>query len=223
VVGGATAVPYQAELTNVPPGLHTLVARATDNRGRTGISAGVQVRVNAPPVVTLVEPVNGAVLVGSATIRANLSDADGTVVLVEVLRNGEVALASAPQGPEFVAGFGFPGVQTFAVRVTDNLGVSTTSPTVQVTVQPFTVGIGSPAGGSTVNAGNVLVSGTFQGPADSSIRVNGILATLVFDGFGGTFSAVVALAVGDSEIVAELTSPSATIGVGAGVRVTVLP
>ncbi|APV48359.1 hypothetical protein BWI17_00850 [Betaproteobacteria bacterium GR16-43] len=225
-IGIALAPPYRVELVNVPPGTYTLFARATDDRGRTTQSANVQVRVDAPPLVTLLEPADGIVVSGGIPIRANVSDPDGTVTSIQVLINGQVSWTVQPQGPEFRTAVVFlvPGLYTIAVRVKDNNGVSTDSSAVHVTALPFGVTVDSPARDATVSAGNVTVSGTFNAPAGATIRVNGVPAVLLFDasGYSGTFSAIVPMAVGQNQISTELISPDGT-SISTIVNVTVVP
>ncbi|QJR09735.1 hypothetical protein DSM104443_00785 [Usitatibacter rugosus] len=137
-VGISTAQFPSVSLTDVPAGLHTLTARATDNRGGVGLSAPVQVRVNATPTVSIVEPANGATVGQSFPLRALLWDDDDDLLYVELLVNGEsVALYfGSPPELEISAFIDGVGVHTVALRVMDSRFVITTSESIQVTVVP---------------------------------------------------------------------------------------
>jgi hypothetical protein len=80
-LGQATAAPYTVVWVNPPYGQYRLTALATDNLGGASESAPVHVTVNAPPFVSLQEPLNGALFVAPAdiTLRAVASDPDGTI------------------------------------------------------------------------------------------------------------------------------------------------
>ncbi|QJR13961.1 Ig-like domain-containing protein [Usitatibacter palustris] len=224
-IGKKSVIPYQVDAVDVPPGNHILYARVTDNRGLVRQSASVAVRVNAPPTVTLVEPANGATVWGGFVLRATMSDADGSVRQYEILQDGLAIVVSPYRGPEITAGLGFPGTHTYAVRVIDNEGAQTTTPAVTVTGLPTSLHYVSPTPGGTVIAGDVLVTGTFQGPPTTSIVVNGVSATLVFDANGGgTFSATIPLlSVGSRTIEAFMSSPDLAFPFGVGIQVNVIP
>lgn len=119
VVGSATSAPYRLEWAHAPAGDVDLVARATTRSGRANDSGRVRVRVelpaNAQPVVTWLEPVEGAtVAMGSHVLfRAEARDPDGRVVGLELWRDG-TNIASAegamlgeawPAGPAGHFGF----------------------------------------------------------------------------------------------------------------------
>jgi hypothetical protein len=59
LLGQSTAAPYSMVWNNVSPGMYTLTAKATDNLGRVATSSIVNVKVNAPQVLT-VNPVADA-------------------------------------------------------------------------------------------------------------------------------------------------------------------
>src|SRR5690606_12464500 len=72
-------------------GVHTLLARATDDGGKTG-EHSIQVTVdnNVPPTVQIDSPANGATVSATITIEASASDTgdDGGVVQVEFFVDG---------------------------------------------------------------------------------------------------------------------------------------
>ena len=91
---------------------------------------------NVAPLVSLTSPSNGAVFTAPATIAmsANASDADGTVASVE-FRTGSTLLGSDGSVPFGVTWSGVPaGTYILTARAIDNLGASTTSAPITVSV-----------------------------------------------------------------------------------------
>ncbi len=87
LIGTESDAPYYRRWYNVPPGNYTITAKATDNNGAVTVSAHVHITVvhNQPPVVSIKSPVDGSNYLAPATIiiKANASDADGTIKKVE--------------------------------------------------------------------------------------------------------------------------------------------
>ena len=80
-LGGALVPPYGITWSNVPPGVYTLIASATNTVGNFGVSPGVQVKVVGPIDQISVTPANGAVVpYGTQQFRAVAADALGTVI-----------------------------------------------------------------------------------------------------------------------------------------------
>jgi RHS repeat-associated protein len=91
----ATASPFTFAWSNLPNGDHVVTARATDNRGMQGIASSVvTIRVNSPPSIRLVAPINGAYVnspPGGATIAlaaTDVSDPDGIASVTFFASNG---------------------------------------------------------------------------------------------------------------------------------------
>ncbi len=146
LVGAAvTAPPYQRQVT-LAAGNYTYVARVTDNLGATSTSSSVQVIVNALPAISITSPAAGAnVLLGTTvTLRANATDADGTIAKVEFFLDG----SATPLGTATRASvLGVPtdnyelpwsnltvGAHTITARATDNDGAVRTTASVSVNV-----------------------------------------------------------------------------------------
>ena len=100
---------------------------------------------NAPPTVSLTTPVSGATFVAPATIAltATAADADGSIARVEFY-SGTTLLGTATASPYTFTWAAVPaGSYSVTAVATDNLGASTTSAPVAVTV---TAPVPDPAG-----------------------------------------------------------------------------
>jgi hypothetical protein len=150
---GATSLTATAPANaNVaPPGLYMLFI--IDANGVPSVAR--MVSVQAPPAVTLTQPMNGATFTPPATVNlaATATDADGTVAKVEFF-NGAVKLGEDTSAPYSYTWSGVAaGTYTVTARATDNLGATTTS-----------------AGSTiTVSAGNTPPTATITSPTDGTV------------------------------------------------------
>ncbi len=90
VLGQDNSAPYTFNWNATTPGIYTLYARATDNCGVKGTSAGVTIRINAPPTVSITAPSQGEGLPADEPfiLKASASDTDGSVTQVQFFRDG---------------------------------------------------------------------------------------------------------------------------------------
>jgi RHS repeat-associated protein len=142
LIGTVASAPYTYAWTNVPAGSYLLKARATDNAGVTGVSAATPVTVavdpNSPdPRITLTAPASGSSFTAPATIELTadaLASAGRSITSVAFYSNGTL-LAQVGAAPYRFSWTNVPmGNYALMARVTDNLGVSTTSVTTNVSV-----------------------------------------------------------------------------------------
>lgn len=147
---------YCLTVSNLMAGNYTLTAVATDTTGNSATSAGVDISVvtNLPPKVRLVEPRNGAVLLGPTNIAISASafDPDGTVASVAFFE-GTNSLGVVPTPPPLLVTNHFgvftikvpysltwsnvpAGTYALTAVATDNAGLSSTSAPVIITVLP---------------------------------------------------------------------------------------
>ncbi len=146
--GGNATNLYTLIYSNVSAGAHNLTAKATDNAGAMTVSAIIHVNVNnppppptnRPPVVHIVSPGNNSFFPAPATIGlvADARDYDGSIAGVVFYSNQQL-LGPGARGLNsnlftLVTSNVPPGVYEFAARATDNLGASTLSSVVRVTV-----------------------------------------------------------------------------------------
>lgn len=137
LLGIDSTAPFSATWSASGTGSHTLTAVARDNAGGQATSSPVTITVaNAAPAVTLTAPAAGAALAlnAAATLTATATDADGSVTLVEFYE-GATLIGSDPSSPYSASWTPTAsGSYSLTARATDNLGTSTTSVAVAVTV-----------------------------------------------------------------------------------------
>jgi glucose/arabinose dehydrogenase len=139
-LGETNNTPYTVT-ASLAVGSHPLTAVATDNLGLSTTSTVVNVTVNVgnvPPSVTITNPVDGAVLSSSAavTIRASASDSDGSVTNVQFF-DGLVSLGNDATSPYTANATLAVGAHTLTAVAFDNLGLTTTSAPVHVTMARY--------------------------------------------------------------------------------------
>jgi len=189
---------YARSLTGNASGyLHPLIER--DICPTTGPS-------NSPPTVAITRPLDGASFTAPATIHveAAASDSDGAVSRVEFFLDG-VPVGTATSSPYTVTLTQVPeGTHRLSARATDDLGASTASAAVEVTVvgSGLTLTITHPINGASIPGDRVLVTGWVSSrPPNSGVTVNGV--TAAWDASGG-FHASVPLQAGGNTLTATL-------------------
>ncbi len=179
--GASNVPPYGTVWTNVPAGTYSITAGATDDRGGQTMSAPVSMTVvlpNQPPVVTIAAPAQGATYAAPATIpiTATANDPDGSIARVDFYQ-GTTLLGSMTSAPYTFNWANVPeGSYSLSARAVDNAGATTASGSVSITVSPSPLTILSPLSGGSLSGDNVLVRGTYIGPANTGISVNGVVA-----------------------------------------------
>ena len=145
LVGTRTSSPYAISWAPDTAGVHTLVARATDNLGATTNSNAVAVTATVPnvaPAVTITAPATATVGT-AATLTATASDGDGTVSKVEFF-DGATLIATVTSSPYSASWTPTAtGSRSLTARATDNSGATTTSiaATVDVVAAPTVGGL----------------------------------------------------------------------------------
>ena len=127
---------YSVNWNNVTANSYSITAKATDNKNATATTAPTTVNVinNNAPTVSLTASPQNATAPATIILNATATDSDGTVTQVEFL-NGANSIATVTQAPyktnwENVA----QGSYSLTAKATDNLGATTTSAVVPVTV-----------------------------------------------------------------------------------------
>ena len=181
---------------------YTIEAVAFDDQG-SSTSAAVQVYVG--PTVTVTSPLNGASFTAPATIALDASvTASAGPSRGPFFYNGSTQIESPLQnvGP----GTYLLTAKVFVTAETGEPAFASDPVTVTVTSGEPLLTVTSPASGAVVASESVTVSGTFSGPTNAGIAVNGVVAAIV----GNTFtSANVPLQPGNNTLTVTLTaSPS---------------
>lgn len=139
-LGEDTSAPYAFAWNGVAPGSYALTAVATSSAGATRTSAPVSITVRGPnvgPSVSITQPVTEAQITSGAALNltAAASDSDGTVTKVEFYQ-GATKIGEDLVSP-YTASWIAPtqtGSYSFTAVATDDLGATTTSATIVVTV-----------------------------------------------------------------------------------------
>ena len=158
-LGTFTAAPYNATLTLNLSGTYLLNARAFDNKGASTLSSVVPITVTTPPTVNITAPATNATYTAPAavTITASAADADGSVARVDFY-NGATLLGSATSAPyTFVWSNVAAGNYSLTAKAYDNLGISTTSTAVAVSIAAAPANV-APSVSLTAPANNTVVS-----------------------------------------------------------------
>jgi len=172
-----TAAPYTIAWNSaaVPPGVHSLTARARDAAGNVGTSAAVSVRVadTTPPTVAVTAPVSGAIVALVVSLTALAAD-DAAVVGVQFMLAG-VSLGAEQTQPPYTLAWNTAtvpnGLHTVAAVARDTSGNTTSSAAVTVTVSNDAVPpvIGSVAA-SKISASSATITWTTDEPGDSQVE-----------------------------------------------------
>jgi sulfur relay (sulfurtransferase) complex TusBCD TusD component (DsrE family) len=208
VIASAASAPFNTNWNGASVGMHTLVARATDNLGAQSTTAGVSIAViaNSPPSVALILPRDSQSFAAGASISlsATASDAEGTIARVDFLADG-VLVGTAASAPYNAAwSNASAGTHTLVARGIDDRGANTTSTAVTIHVVSSSLTITTPVPDSTIPADFVLVTGTYQAPPNSGVTVNGVVARN--DGQGHFFANNVPLVEGANTLTVTLTT-----------------
>ena len=144
--------PFTLTANNLAAGTYALKAAATA-AGISATSAVVNIIVDAPPVVTITNPLNNTTLSAPANlnIQASASDSDGSVTNVQFLV-GTGILTNKTSAP--FAGITnnlAAGTYTLSAIAADNNGIRTTNAVSVTVVNPVTVSLGGPVKSSGTN------------------------------------------------------------------------
>ena len=231
-LGNDTTAPYSVSVTLLP-GTHSLTAVATDAAGRTGTSPPVRIVVNSvnqPPTVVLTAP-NPPNTDFSAsqtiTIAASATD-DAGIAAVEFYSNGS-SLGSDTTAPYSIA-LNLPvGTHSLTAMATDTAGLTTTSESVTITVnpanQPPTVMLTSPTAPNTTFAANESITLTASATDDAGLDHVEFYSDGAPIGSDPTapYAISLTLAVGSHSLTAVATDTAGLTSTSAPVTITVSP
>ena len=154
---------YLWKTTSADTGDHTIFARAYDTNANTAASATITVTVdtildNTPPVVNIVNPINGQTVSGNVNIVADATD-NNQVSKVEFYIDGllETTVTDPPYNHTWNSNQVNAGIHNIFARAYDPNNNTAISPTITVTVDttidntPPVVAILNPLDGQTVS------------------------------------------------------------------------
>lgn len=201
--------------TALAEGLSSFTARLTDRFGHKSNTIDTTFTVDTiAPVFGPIKPPAGTVVADpQVNLRGSINEAGSTVTLQNAQAlNPQGANPQSPQPPDLRFSWGLtlqPGSNSVQLSAVDPAGnVSTVTHTLtfsgggagtgapQITVQ-------SPAAGATIADDQVSVGGTWSGPANTGITVNGVIAALS----GNQFFAAVPLVPGANTLTIVATAP----------------
>ena len=170
MVGSDMTSPYSVMWANVPAGNYAVHAIARDNTGATATSATAQIAVtapaNQPPSVSLSSPTNGATFTAPASVSmaATATDMNGSIAKVEFYAGS--TLVATDTGAPFSATWNNAGAGTYTIsaKAFDNVGATTISSGVNITVQAAST---LPAGWLSADVGNPALSGSASYQTDT--------------------------------------------------------
>ena len=207
IVASVNGVNFTA--ANVPLVFGTNALLVTGTRADDGKVQTQQLSVfSYAPSIAITAPLNGA------TFTSNSALVTGTFtgLLAAIKVNGVTATLS---GNNFSASVPLVyGNNTLVATVTAAATVATNTfiflsatQTVNVTSSAPSIAIASPTANATLNTATVAVSGTFNGPSNTSITVNGVAAVIT----NNTYNATVPVHYGTNTLTANLTTGATTV------------
>lgn len=188
----------------LPEGINNINAQAVDLFGHpSNLLTGYFTIDTIPPQFLSVSPANGSTVAqAEVTISGKVDDATANVMLLDQAGNG-LSLGSSSFNFTVVLK---PGTNVFALVARDPAG-NEASLSLQLTLSHGLV-ITNLTPGATIEADTTLVTGTFEGPANTGITINGVVAHI----YGNRFFAYAALARGENTLTVVATTPDGEIG-----------
>ena len=192
-----------------------------------GGQAAATVNVNAPPTVSITAPANNAVLAAGTSIALNATaaDSDGTLAKVEFY-DGATLIGSALAAPYGATLASAPaGSHTLTAVATDNLGASTTSAALSVTVDaPPAVSLSAPANNAVFAApASITLSASATDAVGRIVKVDFYQgATLIGTATSAPFSFTwTSVAAGQYSLTAVVTNDAGQSTTSAAIAITV--
>mgnify|MGYP000238684870 CR=1 FL=1 len=194
--------------TKLPEGVNLFSAQARDSFGHLSntVNASITIDTVAPKFLTL-SPADGTVVTGNqVTVQGKVDDAGARVTLDNLSQWNGVGQNPAMQNFSYQLTLK-PGLNTIQLSAIDPAGNIATQ-TLRLTYTPnaLTLTLLSPVSGTVVSDDQMLVSGTFQGPLNTGITVNGVVAAI----YNNQFYANVPLNPGTNTLTVIATTADGT-------------
>ena len=227
---GSGTVPTSCSHTYTTAGTFPYHCIPHQSRGMTGVVI-VVATANLPPQVALTMPTNNASFTAGAniTLQADATDSGGSVAKVEFFADTTL-LGTATAAPYTFTWTAVPaGSYTLTAKATDNLGATTTSAAVRITVSaaniPPTVAITNPTNNASFTAGaNITLQADATDSDGSVAKVEYFEATTLL-GSATTAPYTVTwtnVAVGTYSLTATATDNSGATATSSAVNISVL-
>lgn len=224
IASGKTAFTPASRL---PEGINNFTAQARDMFGHLSNTVTSNFTIDTvPPKFLALIPTEGSVFFTPQVIVSGGVDEPGQVLMENL--TDFLGSSTNPASVNFSFGLTLnPGLNSIRLRASDLAG-NVANKTLNLTYAPeIKISLDSPADGAVVNGNSTILSGTFQGPPNLGITVNGIVAAID----GNHFYANVPLQAGSNSITVvgsapELASVTKTLAVTGSVsafQVSVFP
>ena len=199
----ATGQSIYTPTSRLAEGANTFTASVRDAFGHSSVPIENRFTIDTlPPQFTRLLPADGlTVAPPTLLISGQVDDPSASVVLENLANwNGQGANPATQNFSYFVTLK--PGLNVFTLTAIDRAG-NTAARQLRVNYASVSVSLASPSNGATIPGDTALVSGAFQGPPNTGIAVNGVVA--VTD--GGRFYASVPLLSGSNTLTVTATAP----------------
>lgn len=182
-------------------GVNRVTAQATDAYGHASSTVSSQFTIDTtPPSFASVSPPDGATVPSSAvTIQGSVNDSTASVMLLDAT-GGVLSIGSAQFAFSVLLRDGW---NSFVLLARDAAGNEARYP-VRLLLSGSSAVVTEPVAGATVSGDSIVVSGTFSGPENTGITVNGVAAAV----WGNEFVVSgVSLSSGANTLTVVVTTP----------------
>lgn len=188
----------------LPEGVNTWTAQAKDGFGHLSNKITSTFTIDTiPPKFIHISPPDGSVFsTPMVAISGNIDDPQGVVVLENLGNWNGSGVNPATQNFNYQLTLK-PGLNVINLVAIDKAGNETRA-ALHLAYNPLSLVVTSPASGAAINGGTALVTGTFQGPANTGIMVNGVAANMDGNHF---YADGVPLQPGPNTITVTATTP----------------
>jgi hypothetical protein len=190
--------------TRLPEGVNTLTAQVKDKFGHNSDQLIAHFAIDTiPPKFLSINPADGSTVMSPAvTIQGVTDDPTSNVMLLDA--TGQVVSLASGANFSFAVNLS-PGLNVFSLVARDPAGNETTA-VLHLSYVTVTVTLENPLPNATLDSTTLAVNGTLQGPANTGITVNGVVAMV----YGNRFFANLDLDPGVNTLTITATTPDGT-------------
>ncbi|MBZ0092494.1 MAG: hypothetical protein K8F27_09770 [Sulfuricellaceae bacterium] len=203
----ATGQASYTPANRLPEGLNTLSAQVTDRFGHSSETVNSGFTIDTiPPKFLAISPADGSVFTTpQVTIQGRVDDPLATVMLVNSANWNAAGSNPATQNFNWSVVLK-PGLNTLLLNAVDRAGNAAVA-TLHLTYNPVSVALASSIPGAAIDGSAMVVQGTWQGPPNTGITVNGVVAA----SDGNQFYANVPLQPGTNTLTVTATTPDGAV------------